>query len=66
VATYTAIKNVVNGQFQGGALTFSLANDGAGYALDNLTLPADIQTELDSVKAKIASGALTPPADIPA
>jgi basic membrane lipoprotein Med (substrate-binding protein (PBP1-ABC) superfamily) len=57
---------VVNGQFQSGALTFSIANDGAGYALDNLTLPADIQTELDSVKAKIASGALVPPADIPA
>jgi hypothetical protein len=34
--------------------------------LDNLTLPADIQTELDNVKAKIASGALVPPADIPA
>jgi basic membrane protein A len=66
VATYTAIKNVVNGNFQSGALTFSIANDGAGYALDNITLPADIQTELDSVKAKIASGAITPPADIPA
>ena len=65
VATYTAIKNVVNGQFQAGALTFSIANDGAGYALDNITLPADIQTELDTVKAKIASGALVPPADIP-
>jgi basic membrane protein A and related proteins len=66
VATYTAIKNVVNGNFQSGALTFSIANDGAGYALDNLTLPADIQTEVDAVLAKIKSGALTPPADIPA
>jgi len=66
VATYTAIKNVVNGQFQGGALTFNIANDGAGYALDNLTLPADIQAEVDSVKAKIKSGALVPPSDIPA
>jgi basic membrane protein A len=66
VATYTAIKGVVNGQFAGGALTFSIANDGAGYALDNITLPADIQTELDAVLAKIKSGALTPPSDIPA
>jgi basic membrane protein A len=66
VATYTAIKDVVNGTFQSGALTFSIANDGAGYALDNLTLPADIQTEVDNVLAKIKSGALTPPADIPA
>ncbi len=66
VATYTAIKNVVNGQFQGGALTFSIANDGAGYALDNITVSADIQAALDDLKAKIKAGTLTPPADIPA
>jgi basic membrane protein A len=66
VATYTAIKNVVNGQFTAGALTFNIANDGAGYALDNITLSADIQTELDNVKAKIKAGTLTPPSDIPA
>src|SRR6266850_789430 len=54
-ATYTAIKNVVTGSFSGGALTFSIANDGAGYAIDNFPggLPADIKTELDSFAAKI-------------
>jgi basic membrane protein A and related proteins len=66
VATYTAIKDVVQGTFQGGALTFSIANDGAGYQLDNLQLPADIQTELDRVQAAIKSGSIVPPADIPA
>jgi basic membrane protein A and related proteins len=66
VATYTAIKGVVNGQFQGGALTFSIANEGAGYQVDNLTVPADIQAVLDDLQSKIKSGALTPPADIPA
>ena len=66
VATYTAIKGVVNNNFQSGALTFSIANDGAGFALDNLTLPADIQAELTKVQGEIRSGALTPPADIPA
>jgi len=66
VATYTAIQNVVNGKFTGGALTFSIANDGAGYAVDNLNVPADIQTALDDLKAKIKAGTLTPPADIPA
>jgi len=65
VATYTAIKNVVNGQFQGGALTFSIANAGAGYQVDNLSVPAELQTELNSVEAKIKAGTLTPPADIP-
>lgn len=66
VATYTAIEDVVKGQFTGGTLTFSIANGGAGYALDNLTLPADIQAEVDSVQNKIKAGTLTPPADIPA
>jgi basic membrane protein A and related proteins len=66
VATYTAISNVVKGQFQGGALTFSIANDGAGYAIDNFTLPAELKAELDKFQAQIKSGALTPPADIPA
>ncbi len=66
VATYTAIKNVVNNQFQGGALTFNIQNGGAGYQLDNLTLPADIQTEVDRVQNAIKGGTLTPPSTIPA
>ena len=66
VATYTAIQNVVKGQFQGGALTFSIANEGAGYAVDNFELPAELKTELDKIQGQIKSGALVPPADIPA
>lgn len=65
VATYTAIKNVVNGQFAGGALTFSIQNDGAGYSVDNLDIPSDLKAELDKIQGQIKSGALTPPADIP-
>ena len=66
VATYTAIQNVVQGKFQGGALTFSIANQGAGYQVDNLQLPSDIQAEVDRVQKAIHDGQLTPPADIPA
>ena len=66
VATYTAIKGVVNGNFQSGALTFSIANDGAGYAIDNFTVDPALKTELDKVQAAIKAGTLTPPADIPA
>jgi len=62
---YTAIKAVVNGNFQGGALTFSIANDGAGYQLDNLTLPADIQAEVTRVHDAIKAGTMTPPDTIP-
>lgn len=65
VATYTAIQNVVKGQFSGGALTFSIQNGGAGYAADNLTIPAELQAELDKFVNDIKSGAKTPPADIP-
>src|SRR2546430_3630578 len=66
VATYTAIKNVVNNQFSAGALTFSIANDGAGYQSDNLTIPAELKAELDKVQKAIHDGTMTPPADIPA
>ena len=65
MATYTAIQNVTKGQFQGGVLTFDIQNGGAGYQVDNITLPADIQAELDKVQGEIKSGALTPPDTIP-
>jgi basic membrane protein A and related proteins len=65
VATFDAIKGVKDGTYQGGALIFSLANDGVGYSVDNLTLPPDVKTAVDDLAAKIKSGALTPPADIP-
>jgi basic membrane protein A len=62
VATYTAIKNVVNNNFQGGALTFNIANAGAGYQIDNLpSVPAALQAELDKVQGEIKSGTMTPP-----
>jgi basic membrane protein A len=60
VATYTAIQNVVNNQFQAGALTFSIKNGGAGYQVDNVTLPPDIKAELDKVEAAIKAGTMTP------
>ena len=66
VATYTAIKNVVNNNFQSGALTFDIANGGAGYQVDNIQLPSDIQAELDRVQKAIHDGQLTPPDTIPA
>src|SRR5450759_73844 len=65
VATYTAIKNVVNNQFTAGSLTFDIQNGGAGYQVDNYTLPADILAEVTKVQGEIKSGALTPPDTIP-
>jgi basic membrane protein A len=66
VAVYNAIKSVVDKKFQGGETRFSLQNGATGYQLDNIDLPADIKTEVDSLAAKIKAGTETPPADIPA
>jgi len=61
VATYTAIKDVVNNQFTSGTLQFNIANAGAGYQLDNITVGSDVQAELDKVMGEIKAGTLTPP-----
>ena len=66
VATYDAIQAVVKGNFAGGVSTFDIQNGGAGYQVDNLTVPAALQAELDKVQGEIKNGTLTPPADIPA
>ncbi len=65
VAAFTAIQDVVNGTFAGGAKTFGLNNGGVGFAPGNLALGADITAEVQSVSDKIKSGALTPPDTVP-
>jgi basic membrane protein A len=61
VATYTAIKNVVNGTANPHAQTFGLDNDGVGFAPGNVTLSADITAKVADVTAQIKSGALKVP-----
>ena len=65
VATYTAIKSVVDGSFQGGVLTFNLKNGGVGIAAGNLSDDPTIDAEVQKVSQEITSGQLTPPATIP-
>jgi basic membrane protein A len=66
VATFTVIQDVVQGKFQGGSLTFDLANNGVGYVPSpNFTLPADIQAEVTKVEGEIKSGQVTVPDTIP-
>ena len=60
-ATFTAIKNEVDGKFQAGMETFDLQNDGVGYAPGNITLPADIQAEVTKVEGEIKAGTVTVP-----
>ena len=66
VATYTAIKNVVNGTANPHAQTFGLANDGVGFAEGNIALPADIKAKVDDISAQIKAGTITVPDTIKA
>jgi len=66
IATYTAIKNVVNGQPNPHTQTFGLANDGVGYAPGNITLSQDIQDKVKSISDQIKAGTITVPDTIKA
>jgi basic membrane protein A len=61
IATYSAIKNVVNGTANPHAQTFGLANDGVGYAPGNITLPADITAKVTDIENQIKAGTITVP-----
>lgn len=62
VATFDAIQSVVNGTFKSGDQTFSLANDGVGYAVDvSSVVTPDIQAEITKVEGEIKSGQVTVP-----
>ncbi len=61
VATYTAIKNVVNGTANPHAQTFGLANDGVGFAPGNGNLSADITAKVTDISNQIKAGTITVP-----
>jgi basic membrane protein A len=61
IATYGAIKNVVDGKALPHELTFGLDNDGVGFAEGNVPLPADVKAKVDEVAAQIKAGTLTVP-----
>jgi basic membrane protein A len=61
VATFTAIKNVVDGKNSGHSLLFGLDNDGVGYAPGNVTLSQAITDKVKSVSDAIKNGTLKVP-----
>jgi basic membrane protein A len=61
VASYTAIKEVVNNNFAGHTETFGLDNDGVGFATGNIPLPADITAKVNDISAQIKAGTLKVP-----
>ena len=61
VATFTAIKQVHDGSFTGGVMTFGLNNGGVGYAPGTVTLPADAVAAEAALATAIQNGTQTPP-----
>ncbi|HCW51610.1 MAG TPA: phosphoenolpyruvate--protein phosphotransferase, partial [Clostridiales bacterium] len=51
---YETIKAFVEGKFEGGYKTFDLSVDGVGYSVANEPAIADIQDQLEEIKAKAA------------
>jgi len=60
VAVYETIKSQVDGNFQGGYVTFDLARDGVGYSTSGGFID-DIVPQLEDLKQKIISGDITVP-----
>jgi basic membrane protein A len=60
---YEAIKNLVNGKFDGGYREFGLSDGGIGYAVNdiNKTMMADITAKLEDLKAKVVKGEIVVP-----
>lgn len=58
-AVYDAVKEVLEGRFQGGFHVFGLDKDGVAYSLDQYNkplIPAEVLTKVDAAKAKIVDG----------
>ena len=60
VAVYETIKDYQNDEFSGGYRTFTLADDGVGYATSGGFID-DIVSDLEALKADIISGAIVVP-----
>jgi len=65
LATYDAIKSVVNGTFVSGPVTLSLKDGGVGYAPDHVkdVLTADQIAKVENLRSMIIAGTITVPED---
>ncbi len=60
-ATYNAIKQVGEGNFQAGFQVFGLAEDGVGFSTSNDALSPDMVDAMEAAKQKIINGDITVP-----
>ncbi|MGE5484719.1 MAG: BMP family ABC transporter substrate-binding protein [Ignavibacteriales bacterium] len=65
VSVYDTIKALVDNKFEGGYKVFGLAQDGVGYAVNdvNKDMLKDIEPKLEDIKKKIIAGEIKVPFD---
>ena len=65
-AAYAAIQSAIDGTFQGGVVTLTLADGGVGYTNEdsNIALPESIVAELANIEQMIVSGEIAVPETI--
>jgi basic membrane protein A len=59
VASFNAVNDVVNGEFESGVAVLGLGEDGVGYAVDEFNealIPQELQLELELITDAIISG----------
>jgi basic membrane protein A and related proteins len=58
VAVSSTIMDVANGTFEGGTRLFTIAEDGVGLGPINEAVPADLATEVETIKAGLKDGSI--------
>jgi basic membrane protein A and related proteins len=61
VAVFQAIEAFVNGELESGVRVFDLSNEGVGYSTSGDFLSEDVQSQLDELRDRIASGDIEVP-----
>jgi basic membrane protein A and related proteins len=64
-AVALTIQRLQAGQFKSGRQTFSIQDDATGFSTPSSVVPQDIINQVLEIRAKIRSGAITPPDTVP-
>jgi basic membrane protein A len=64
-AVAITVRRLEDGQFKSGKQVFSLQDDATGFSTPSSVVPQDLINQVLDLRAKIRSGAITPPETIP-
>jgi basic membrane protein A and related proteins len=64
-AVATVVAQIATGPFRPGVQTFGLDNDGTGFSTPSSVVPQSIINAVQDIRARIRSGAITPPDTVP-